>query len=64
MIDLYYEFVNYDDYLKTGLIVSRMLDIWCKENCVQYFIFDILGHNIRYSFIDESDATGFKLRWL
>lgn len=64
MIDLYYEFPDFDTYIREGSIVARNLRAWCKENCTQYFIIDVLGHNLRFSFCNEEDAVGFKLRWL
>lgn len=64
MIDLYYEFDNLNAYLSAGRWTENKIREWCRENCSQYFLIDILGHNIRCSFVDEEDAVGFKLRWL
>lgn len=64
MIDLYYNFNSYIDYLQDVKFVKNKFNEWCRENCSQYFIIETLGKNIRCSFIDRVDAMGFKLRWL
>lgn len=65
MIDLYYRFRTRDTYsYAVRLSILKKFYVWGKENCSQYFICDLLGSKIRCSFVDESDAMGFKLRWL
>lgn len=64
MIDFYYWFDTFDEHLRENLSTNRMFNEWCQENCSHYFIFDILGKGIRCSFTDETDAMGFKLKWL
>lgn len=63
MINCYYEFPSYPEYLmKYGNTVD-FLHSWCKENCDDYYVLDVLGNKIRASFIKMEDAVAFKLRW-
>jgi len=64
MIELYYEFKDYIAYRNTVLWSENKIREWCNENCLEYFIIDLLGNEIKCSFTNETDAIGFKLRWL
>lgn len=37
--------------------------LWCKENCNGYFILDVFARSMKWSFVSETDAMAFKLRW-
>lgn len=58
-----------DVYLNGGLtsrnwIVRRNeLLQWCDLNCIDFYTMDILTTKIRFSFMNETDAIAFKLRW-
>ena len=64
MIDLYYEPDNFNAQQYIGSVLEKEFREWCRENCSEYFIMDILGRSFRFSFSNEADAMGFKLRWL
>lgn len=36
---------------------------WCRENCSDFFDFDLLSLTTRWNFVSEIDAMAFKLRW-